>query len=75
MFAFSCAKHISPRGSSTDLSDSSSYSGCACSLQKAATAMSDVHGSSLGPRILPQRCGSIAANGCEQDERAASGTI
>ena len=49
MFTFSCAKHISLRGSSTDLSDGSSYSGCACGLQKAATAMFDVHGSSLGP--------------------------
>ena len=48
MFTFSWAKRISLRGSSTDLSDGSNYSGCACSLKKAATAMFDVHGSSLG---------------------------
>lgn len=49
MFTFGCAKHISLCGSSTNLSDGSSYSGCACSLQKAATAMFHVHESSLGP--------------------------
>ena len=48
MFTFSCAKHISLRGSGTDFSDGSSYSGYASSLQKAATAMFDVHESPLG---------------------------
>jgi hypothetical protein len=50
----------------TDISDSSSYSGCACSLQKAATAMLDVHRHLPRPDILPKGHGSVAVdNGCE----------
>src|SRR5262249_22302783 len=58
MFTFSCAEHVSLRRSSTDLSDGSSYSGCACGCQKATTATFDVHGNSLGP--LPKGA-SVAA--------------
>jgi hypothetical protein len=58
----------------TDISDSSSYSGCACSLQKAATAMLDVHRHLPRPDILPKGHGSVAVdNGCEQDESAVPG--
>src|SRR5215469_4035894 len=45
MFTFGCAEHVSLRGSSTDLPNGSSCSGCGCSLQKATTAMFDYHGS------------------------------
>src|SRR5215469_1390085 len=61
MFTFSCAKHISLRGSSTDLTDGSSYSGCACSLQKAATAMFHIHADLPRSGILPKGHASVAS--------------
>src|SRR5215469_7042285 len=76
MFTFSCANHISLRESSTDLPDGSSYSGCACSLQKTATAMFDVHGSLPkvpGHSTLPTWLG--CENGREPDESAVSRTM
>src|SRR5215469_8264017 len=72
MFAFSCAKHISLRGSSTDLSDGSSYSGYACSLQKAATAMLDVHGSSFGQKFYLRDMRSVAAIMAAESKRVPS---
>ena len=69
---------IRMRGGGTDFSNGSSYPGCACSLQKAATAMLKVH------RNLPRPSHSTSEvrvrvgrseNGREAHEIAASPTL
>jgi hypothetical protein len=73
MFTFGGTDHISLRGR-IDFSHGSSCPGCAHSLQKAATAMFDVHRNLPRSGILPWRHGSVAVdNGCEQEEKAVFG--
>jgi hypothetical protein len=60
-------------GGGTDISNGSSYPGCACSLQKAATVMPNIHRRLLSQRHSTSETRTRRENGCEEGERAVYG--